>query len=334
MRKARDGAEGTAARTVPRPRIVVSKCIEFDACRYNGAMIPSDVVKGLKPHVDFVPVCPEVEIGLGIPRDPIRIIRIDGRERLYQPATERDLTEAMREFTARFLEEVREVEGFLLKFRSPSCGLKEVKIYGGFGNAPAWGKGAGFFGRAVLERFGDIAVEDEGRLRNFRIREHFLTRVFTLARFRETRRARSMGALVRFQARHKLLLMAYNQKAMRDMGRVVANPGREPVEDVLAKYGRLLRGALSSAPRRNSAINVLQHALGYFSEDLTGREKAFLLGLLERYREMHIPLSVPVGIVGSWIARFEEPYLAEQVFFAPYPEDLIEVTDSGNGRDV
>ncbi|MGD9403039.1 MAG: DUF523 and DUF1722 domain-containing protein [bacterium] len=317
-----------------RPSIVVSKCIEFDSCRYNGAMIPSEVVGSLKDFVDFIPVCPEVEIGLGVPRDPIRIISEGGEERLWQPATQRDVTDDMKGFTRGFLEGLGPVDGFILKFRSPSCGMKEVKIYGGKGKAPASGKGAGFFGREVMAAFGDLAVEDEGRLRNFKIREHFLTKVFALARFRLVREARSMKSLVEYQAGNKLLLMAYNQNAMREMGRVVANPAKKRIDEVLRDYEALLLRALAKAPRRASAINVLMHALGYFSDELTGREKSFFLGSLEKYREMKIPLSVPVGIVNSWLARYDRPYLAEQTFFEPYPGDLVEVTDSGKGRDV
>ncbi len=297
-------------------------------------MIPSDVVKKLKGHVDFMPVCPEVEIGLGVPREPIRIVLVEGRERLWQPATDRDLTDAMTQFAGTYLGALRDIDGFILKFRSPSCGMKEVKIYPGREKGPAAGKGPGIFGRAVLERFGDLAVEDEGRLRNFGVREHFLTKLFTLARFRETQAARSMAAMVKFQAQHKLLLMAYNQKAMRDMGRVVANAGRKKIDEVMAEYGALLRAALARAPRRNSAINVLQHAMGYFSAGLTPREKAFFLDALDKYREVRVPLSVPVGIVNSWLARFDEEYLLEQIFFQAYPEELVEITDSGKGRDL
>lgn len=318
----------------PRPAIVVSKCIEFDSCRYNGAMIPSEVVRALKAHVDFTPVCPEVEIGLGVPREPIRIIRIDGEDKLWQPATGRDITDAMTGFARDFLGRVGAIDGFILKFRSPSCGIKEVKIYGGKGKAPASGKGAGFFGRAVLDAFGDLAVEDEGRLRNFRIREHFLTKIFTLSRFRETREAGSMGALVKFQAQNKLLFMAYSQKVMREMGRVVANPDRKKVGEVLDEYETLLRAALAGAPRRPSAINVLMHAMGYFSDELAAKEKQFFLASLDKYRETRIPLSVPVSIINSWLARFDREYLSEQTFLEPYPGDLVQVTDSGKGRDV
>jgi uncharacterized protein YbgA (DUF1722 family)/uncharacterized protein YbbK (DUF523 family) len=316
-----------------RPRIVVSRCIEFDSCRYNGAMISSEVVQNLKDYADFVPVCPEVDIGLGVPREPIRIIRPSDEDRLWQPSTGRDYTRAMAEFCREFLDGLEEVDGFILKSRSPSCGIKDVKIYGGAGDAPPAGKGAGFFGRAVLERFGGLAVEDEGRLRDFGIREHFLTRTFTLARFRDMKQVPSMGGLVAFQTQNKFLLMAYHQKTLREMGRVVANKERKSQVEVLSEYESLLYKALAKPPRRNSAINVLMHAMGYFSKELSHREKQFFLDSLERYRARRIPLSVPVGIVKSWIVRFDQDYLRRQAFFEPYPEALLEVTDSGKGRD-
>ncbi|MFZ1947922.1 MAG: DUF523 and DUF1722 domain-containing protein [bacterium] len=318
----------------PKPTIVVSRCLEFESCRYNGTMMPSEVVRSLMPYVEFLTVCPEVALGLGVPRDPIRIVRAEAGPRLVQPATGRDLTADMTGFAASFLGSLPEADGFILKFRSPSCGLKDVKVYAGADAHGTAGKGPGFFGAAVLERFGDLAVEDEGRLTNFRIREHFLTGVFTLARFRQCAAAGSMKDLVEFQARNKLLLMAYNQTQMRRMGRLVANPEKRPAREVFADYGKQLRAALASPPRYTSSINVLMHALGYFSEGLSREEKAFFLASLEDYRQERIPLSVPVGIVKSYIVRFGEDYLAPQSFFQPYPERLVEITDSGKGRDL
>ena len=171
-----------------KPRVVVSKCLGFAACRYDGAMISDDFVRRLAAHVTFCPVCPEMEIGLGCPRDPIRVVLAGKELRLMQPATGRDVTEAMRQFADSFLGGLGEVDGFLLKSRSPSCGLKDVKVYGGpAGNMPQ-SVGRGFFGGAVLDRFPGAAAEDEGRLRNFTLREHFLTRLFVPAEFREVRR--------------------------------------------------------------------------------------------------------------------------------------------------
>jgi uncharacterized protein YbgA (DUF1722 family)/uncharacterized protein YbbK (DUF523 family) len=318
----------------PRPRVISSKCIEFEACRYNGAMIPSDVIKLLMPHVEFLPVCPEVEIGLGTPRHPIRIVGAGEDLRLVQPETGKDVTDDMTEFVGKFLDKVRDVDGFVLKFRSPSCGMKEVKIYRGIEKGAASSRGAGFFGGAVLERFAGLAVEDEGRLKNFRIREHFLTKLFTLAAFREVEAKGRMRALVGFHTENKLLLMAYSQKQLKAMGRLVANPDKRPFGEIIADYRSGLETALSSAPRSSSAINVLMHGMGYFSKQLASKEKAFFLDSLTDFREQRIPLSVPVGILKSYVIRFEEPYLARQTFFEPYPDSLITVTDSGKGRSL
>ena len=320
-------------REFARPRIVSSKCIEFAACRYNGAMIPSPVVKLLMPYVDFLPVCPEVEVGLGVPRAPIRIVRRGKDLRLLQPASGKDLTREMTAFVDRFLDGVADVDGFILKFRSPSCGMKDVKIHSSTGEGPA-GKGAGFFGSQVVRRFSGLAVEDEGRLTNYRIREHFLTKIFTFAAFRKVEAGARMRDLVQFHAENKLTLMAYSQKHMRALGRLVANPERRPPREVVVGYRSGLEAAMANAPRSPSCINVLMHALGYFSKQLTHREKAVFLDSLQDFREERVPLSVPVGIMKSYLVRFEEPYLMQQTFFDPYPETMLSVADSGKGREL
>jgi uncharacterized protein YbgA (DUF1722 family)/uncharacterized protein YbbK (DUF523 family) len=321
-------------RDFPVPRVISSKCLEFEACRYNGVMIPSEVVKILQPHVEFRPVCPEVEIGLGVPRPPIRIVRVAGGLRLLQPDTGKDVTGGMTGFVTRFLDKVKDVDGFILKFRSPSCGMKEVKIYSGSEKGAAASKGAGFFGGAVTERFPGLAVEDEGRLKNFRIREHFLTKLFSLASFRAAAAGGRMRDLVQFHAENKLLLMAYSQKYLKLLGRLVANPGKQPAEEIFAEYRAGLEAALAAAPRNSSCINVLMHAMGYFSKELTSREKGFFLDALQDFREQRTPLSVPAGIMKSYIVRFEQPYLMQQTFFEPYPDSLLSVTDSGKGRSL
>ena len=317
-----------------RPIVVVSKCIEFAPCRYNGLMIASDVVKALKPYVDFVPVCPEVEIGLGVPRDPIRIVVAKETRRLMQPSTGADVTSKMLRVTELFLGSLAAVDGFVLKSRSPSCGFKDVKVFSGMGKEAAMAKGPGFFGGAVLERFPGYPAEDEGRLLNFRIREHFLTSLYARARFRAIARRAQMRDLVEYHARNKFLLMAYHQKEMRVLGRIVANPEKKGARAVFEEYETHLRAALSNPPRYTSSINVLMHALGYFSEGLSRSEKAFFLDSLEKYRAGKIPLSATLSVVSSWLARFKNEYLEKQTFFAPYPEALVEITDSGKGRDL
>ena len=321
-------------RTFVRPKIVVSKCIEFDRCRWNGLIISSELVQMLKPHVEFQPVCPEVEIGLGIPRDPIRIVAIKGHSRLVQPATDRDVSEIMLGFAKTFLDSVSVVDGFILKDRSPSCGIYNVKVFPSKEKSAPLGKGAGFFGGVVLKRFPDLPVEDEGRLTNFRIREHFLTKLYTFASFRELKTKGKMKDLVQFHAENKHLLMAYNQKELRVLGRIVANLDKRPLGDVFANYESYLHLAFAKAPRFTSNINVLMHGLGYFSKELSSREKSYFLDTLEQYRLGKVPLSVPLGVLRSWNVRFENEYLAQQTFFEPFPVELMEITDSGKGRKL
>jgi len=317
-----------------KPVVIVSKCLGFAHCRFNGATISSHTVDKLKPHVEFRPVCPEVEIGLGIPRDPVRMVKEEDGLRLAQPATGYDVTDKMTEFAKSFLGSVEDADGFILKSRSPSCGIKDVKIYTSVGKVGSSSRGGGFFGGAVTEKFSSLPVEDEGRLTNFRIREHFLTKLFTTARFREVKSSKSMKELVQFHTESKLLLMAYNQVKMRVLGRIVANPEKKPFDKLIGEYEEHLAGAFSRAARYTSNINVLMHGLGYFSKELSSDEKAFFLDSLERYRAESIPLSVPLNIIRSFVVRFQEDYLAQQTFFEPYPEELMEITDSGKGRDT
>jgi uncharacterized protein YbgA (DUF1722 family)/uncharacterized protein YbbK (DUF523 family) len=316
----------------PRPVVVVSKCLGFDHCRYNGEIVDDPFVRRLREFVDFKPVCPEMEIGLGVPRDPIRVILAEGEMRLVQPSTGKDFSASMETFCDHFVSGVGDADGFLLKARSPSCGTRDVKIYNESGNLMSAAQRQGFFGRAAMGRYGDALVEDEGRLRNFLIRDRFLTLLFTLARFRALAAAPTMAGLTDFHARHKLLLMTYSEVVMRQLGKLGANAERRPATDVFRDYGSLLPRAFAAPPKYTAAINVLMHALGYFKDRLNSDEKAFFLDSLERYRSGKLPLSTPTGILRSWVVRFSEPYLSRQIFFQPYPEALMDIADSGKGR--
>ncbi|MDP7978590.1 YbgA family protein [Bacillus sp. WLY-B-L8] len=316
-----------------KPTVVVSKCLEFEACRYNGDKLSDATVRNLQPYVEFIPVCPEVEIGLGIPRETIRIVEHDGTQKLVQPSTGADLTEKMQQFSDLFLSSLPDVDGFILKNRSPSCGTRDVKIYAGLEKAPTKGKGAGLFGSAVLARFSHLAIEEEGRLSNFIIREHFLTQLFTLAHFKTLKKNKNMKVLVEFQSNHKYLFMAYNQTKQKELGRIIANKEKHSIDEVFAKYEEILYVLLNRTPRYTSNINVCQHILGYFKNKLKKEEKDHFLSLLSKYAEKKIPLSSLLTVLKSWAIRFEETYLLRQTYFEPYPEMLVEITDSGKGRD-
>lgn len=317
-----------------KPVIAISRCLGFERCRWNGEIIKDEFVERLEPHVDFHTVCPEKDIGLGVPRDPIRLESSRGVISLVQPATGRDVTGEMLAFCEAFLGSLKTVDGFLLKARSPSCGPGDVKIYPAGGKSGAMDKGPGLFGGAALAAFPDLAVETEGRLKNFRIREHYLTRIFTMARFRTTVQGGAMRDLVDFHTRNKFLLMAYNQSELKALGRIVANSEHREKREVIPLYREHLARALSKTPRYTSNINVLMHALGYFSKDITAREKGYFLDALERYRAGSIPLSATSSVINSWIVRFDQDYLQQQSFFRPYPEELAIISDSGKGRDL
>ena len=316
-----------------KPRVFVSRCLGFARCRWNGDIIADEFVEKLGPYVTYINTCPEFEIGLGVPRDPVRIVFKDDSYRLMQLNTEEDLTAKMSGFVSSYLASLEDIDGFILKDRSPSCGLKDVKVYASLKPSSSIKRTSGFFAQGVLEDFPGLAIESEARLSNFLIREHFLTRVFTCARFRQIKKEPLMKDLVQFHAENKFLLMAYSQKHLKTMGNTVANRDKRQTGEVFKEYEQNLSEALDKAPKFTAAINVLMHGLGYFSDRLAKEEKRFFLNTLEEYRREQVPLSVPVNLMRSYIIRFDEPYLRQQTFFEPYPQELVEVKDSGKGRN-
>jgi len=317
------------------PNIVASKCLGFDSCRWNAVTIPCEITRKLQPYANFITVCAEVEIGLGVPRQPIRIVSMEGERRLIQPATGNDVTEKMLAFTVSFLASLQDIDGFILKNRSPSCGIKDVKEYPGLERVGALtSKSDGFFGSKVLNMFAGLAIEDEGRINDFEIREHFLTKLFTLSSFREVKKSKKMHELVHFHTLNKFLLRAYNQKEMHILGRIVANPEKKEFEDIITSYEDHLKQALLHPAKCTANIDVLMHAFGHVSKKLTHEEKTFFLDTLRKYRQGRTPLGAILLILNSWSIRFEDSNLIKQTFFHPYPEDLVDLKYLGPGRGL
>lgn len=315
------------------PRVVLSACIELEECRYDGQRIADSFIRRLFPFVQVTPVCPEFAIGLGIPRPTIRLVDVDGETRLLQPETGRDVTEEMAGFADSFLDELGAVDGFILKSGSPSCGSNNIKVYAAASNAPGVRKEAGIFAREVLERYEGLAVEDEGRLRNYPIRHHFLTRLFSLADLRRLGAAPSIHKLADFHRRYKHLLLVYDEEAMRQLGRVAANAAERTDAEAYARYAEVFKGALSKQPKRAVHINALQHMYGHFKTKLPKAERDEFLGMLEEYRNHHLPLNALLTVLRTWCARFQYDYLADQVYLEPYPRELIAMRDSGKGLE-
>lgn len=316
-----------------KPRICVSRCLGFEACRYDGQMNSQDFIEKLKGEVEIITVCPEVQIGLPIPRESLRIIKEKEERYLIQPKTGGNFTKDMVEFSKEFIGELKDIDGFILKSRSPSCGIKEVKIYNGREKASSSEKGVGFFAEAAIKNYPNYPIEDEGRLTNYKIREHFLTRIYINAAFRGIKNANTMGELVKFHSRNKMLLMAYNQKELKELGNIVANHEKYKVEKVLEEYERHLKMAFSKNARYTSNINVLNKSMALFSKYITLEEKEFIRDTIEKYREGKLPLSTCLYMIKSYAIRFGITEMLEQSFFQPYPDDLIELRDSGKGRE-
>lgn len=317
-----------------RPNVVVSQCLGFEAVRYNGQILKSRFVEALRDHVRFLQVCPEVEIGLGVPRDPIRIEKDAGEVRLVQPSTDRDLTREMSEFAGSYLDGLRDVDGFILKAKSPSCALRDAKVYAAESDSGPLGRGPGLFGSAVTESFPWAAREDEGRLSNLRLRHHFLTHLWALARLRRVEASGRMAELVRYHTSYKFLLMTLGPGVPARLGRIVANAENRAFGDLVDRYRRVLGEELGEPPRTGNTVNALQHVFGFVSDRLEPTERRYFLELLEEFRAERLTLPAILAVLRSWAVRFEEAYLESQHFFEPYPRPLFDLSSSGDGRLV
>ena len=309
-----------------KPVVVVSKCLEFDYVRYNGQIIKSKTVDKLKDFVEFIPVCPEVEIGLGVPRKPIRIIKDSKtkQKKLLQPITGNDVTKKMSLFVNDFLDNLKDVDGFILKEESPTSGLYNVKQYLGESKSASIVTGAGFFGEEVLKRFSEkCAIESEKRLNNENIRELFFIKIFTFRDFKETIKTKNIKDLQEFHAKNKFLLLTYNQKNFRKMGKLIASYNKKNYLEIKEEYSKLLFSTFKKQPTENHFISSVEHVFGYFKGKVSKKEKEHFLELLEEYRDLRIPLTVLLNLLRGHAIRFNEEYILKQTLLNPFPKKLI-----------
>ncbi|MGM0568369.1 MAG: YbgA family protein, partial [Elusimicrobiota bacterium] len=317
-----------------KPTILCSKCLGFARCRYNGETIPAPYIEKLSKFCRIITVCPEVDIGLPVPRNPLRLVKKKDSLRFIQSENNIDWTDKMEEFAREFLQGLDEVHGFILKYKSPSCGMSATKYYSSMEKGSVYGKGPGLFGREVLSQFPHYPAETETRLTNFSIREHFLLKLFAFARFYQFKKTVSARDLISFHSANKLLLLAYHQENMRKMGRLIAEQKKKGLKNTLNEYEELLHDSFKTRPSHNAHINVMEHAAGYFSKDIKKSEKKYINELKTDYRNNKVPLSALRAVILSYIIRFNIDYLKEQTYFNPYPSELADVIDSGKGRDL
>jgi uncharacterized protein YbgA (DUF1722 family)/uncharacterized protein YbbK (DUF523 family) len=313
-------------------RLGISSCLLGAEVRYNGGhKRDSFLVDTFGRWVEWVPVCPEVEVGMGTPRPPIRLerhLKDQGEEiRLVMPGTGEDFTERMRAWGQRRAAELAALglDGYVLKKDSPSCGLERVKVYpAGTGGVPAK-DGRGLFAAALVAALPDLPVEEEGRLNDPSLRESFIAQVFVHHRWRQgEREGWTRAGLMRFHERHKLLLMARNQAGMRRLGRLLGEAGKgTATADLAAAYRAGLTAVLRRPASRRGHTNVLHHLAGFVSDALDGEDRAELAATLERYRLGLVPLIVPLTLLRHHVRRQKVAYLQDQVYLEPHPHELM-----------
>ena len=292
-------------------------------------MKQSDFIDNVQPFVDFETHCPEVEIGLGAPRQTVRIVLKGEERRFVQPATGKDLTDKMNAYVDKLVTKLENIDGFVLKAGSPSCSINRVRYYSGpEKGAPVRKEGSGIWGGKVLERFGGVPVEGDGRLRNTKFREIFLAKIFMVADFRRVRRSKRMHELVKFHSRNKYLIMTYGQKYVPQLGRVVSNPEKKRFDEVTQDYFEIMGQFMNSSPRSTSIINVMTKLYGYFSKLVSKREKEFFLKTIDSYRKGTASLTSLRETIRMWAIRFDEYYVDNQTIFQPFPEELNSICDS------
>jgi len=316
-----------------RPKIVISKCLGFAACYYSGQIFNIEFIDKLGEFVEFKPVCPELEIGLGVPRPTIRIVKDKEEIRLIQPKTKEDLTKKMNDFSEKFLNKFDYIDGFIFKSRSPSCGFKDIKVYPSLNGMVINKEGVGLFAKKAMNLYPKAVVESEGRLNNLRLREHFLSKLYTLAEFRTIENNKSMQDLVKYHTRHKYLFMAYDQNILNELGNITANHANKKEQEVYSLYEKKLQEILLKPPTYKSIINVLSHIYGYFKNKLSKNEKKFFIDIVEKYRDNKVNLAVPIHLLRAWIIEYDVSYLKEQSFINPFPKELVDLTDSGKNND-
>ncbi|MCY6959411.1 2-thiouracil desulfurase family protein [Clostridium brassicae] len=312
-----------------KPIILISRCIGFEACRYNGGIVKDSFIENMSKYVNFISVCPEIEIGMSTPRDPIRLVKKENQIRLVQPKTGKDYTKSMEKFSKEFLDNVGEIDGCILKSRSPSCGIKDVKIYNSIDKGSSSSKGKGIFGAILIDKIMGIAIEDDGRLKDFDIREHFLTKVFIMHEFRKVKQKRKINELMEFHKKNNLLFLMYNKSRLNILNNIISKGKVECIDEILNDYENTLKLIFIRNARNTSRNNLLLSVFKRFSYKVSEEERRFVLKTIEKYKEGHIPYSVPLYLIKSYAFRFNDIEIIDQSLFNPYPEELVEMRDSG-----
>jgi len=305
-------------------RLGISTCLLGENVRYDGGHKRDRfIIETLGQFVEFVPVCPEVECGLPVPRESMHLAGNPESPRLVTTRTKNDHTERMVNWARKRVGELEKENlcGFIFKSNSPSSGMERVKVYNDHGMAQKIG--VGMFARAFMDHFPLIPVEEDGRLHDIRLRENFIERIFALKRWRELLdHDQSRGKLVSFHTQHKLLILSHSQKHSSILGKLVAEAKKIPAEQLYSRYQMIFMEALRLKTTTKKNINVLQHMMGYFKKQLSADEKRELLETIDQYGNEYIPLIVPVTLIKHYVRKYDQTYLKQQLYLNPHPIEL------------
>ena len=306
-------------------KLGISSCLLGNKVRYDGGhKLDHFLTDTLGRYVNWVQVCPEVECGLPTPREAMHLVGDPENPRLITIRTKVDLSARMKTWAKKKVAELEKQDlcGFVFKSRSPSSGMRGVKIYTETGMPNA--TGSGLFAGEFMNRFPLLPVEDEGRLHDPGLRENFIERIFVYQRWQEyVREDGSLGGLVAFHTRHKLLIMSHSPKHYTELGRLVAGAKKVRKDELHAHYlGTLLEGlGFIATVKKNT--NVLQHMAGYFKDMLSADEKKELQDLIENYHRALVPLIVPITLLQHYVRKYDTDYLKQQVYLNPHPLELM-----------
>ena len=305
-------------------KLGISTCLLGENVRFDGGhKLDRYLTDTLGQFVEYVPVCPEVECGFGVPRESFRLVGDPGNPRLVTSRTNQDHTERMAAWAKKRVAELEKENlcGFIFKSGSPSSGMERVRMYDH--NGVPSKVGVGIFARIFMDHFPLLPVEEEGRLHDPRLRENFIERLFALKRWRDGLKEKpSLKALVAFHTRNKLLLLAHSPQHHRQMGRLVAGGRELPLKELYARYQEIFLEALQLKTTNKKHTNVLMHMLGYFKGQLSAGEKQEMLELIEQYRLEALPIVVPMTLMSHYVRKYNESYLKEQTYLQPHPAEL------------
>jgi len=307
-----------------RIRIGISSCLLGQEVRYDGGHKHNGyITESLGQFFDFVPYCPEVAIGLGVPRPPIRLVKsAHGPRARGVKNAELDVTDKLVAYAEKVAPKLHELSGYILKKGSPSCGMERVKVYGPQGLSVA--TSAGLFADTLMAQHPELPFEEEGRIMGPVLRDNFIERVFIYHRWQQlTAQRLTAKALVAFHTRHKFIVLAHDEKRYRELGRLVAMAGLSGMTELGRNYIQLLMQALKKPATRTRHANVLQHLFGFLKQNLDAADKRELLELINTYRRGQVPLVVPITLLRHYLRRFPAPYLSEQYYLVPHPDELM-----------